>query len=305
MKRLAFLLVAVLMALMVVGASAQTVSRGPRTLTVSKSQGLSEAGERISVSGSGFDMEKGIYVGLCVITPAELIPSPCGGGPDLGGSTGSSIWVSSNPPPYGEGLAIPWGEGGTFSGTLDVGPVISPTADCRVVACAIYTRSDHLRLSDRSQDVFIPVTFGVQAPTPTVPAGATATPTSVPTPTPTSAPSAPTVRPLPDGKTAQAASMGLTTSKAADLDPAGEPVTVSGTGYDESRGIYVALCAVPAPGAVPGPCSGGGANSSAWVSSNPPAFGVGRAEPYGENGSFEVELIVRPDRKSTRLNSSH
>jgi len=289
----------------------QSVSSGGKTLAASKTAGLSVTGERVTVSGSGFDVEVGIYVALCVTPAPGGTPSPCGGGADLSGSSGSSVWISSNPPPYGVGLAVPFGPGGTFSVGLDVGPVIKEGTDCRVLSCAIVTRADHTRLSDRSADVVLPVTFGVvAAPTAvvTAPPAATATPpapgataTAVsPTATVTSEPSGGTPTPVAstvsaDGLSASRGTTSLKVDRVRDLDPAGDKVTATGLGFDEAWGIYVALCAVPAPGKAPGPCLSGSAETSAWISSNPPEFGRDRAKAYEAGGRFEVVLTVRAE----------
>lgn len=153
---------------------------GTRTIEVSKSQQLSESGESVRVVGSGFDTTKGIYVALCVVQPPDQQPSPCGGGVDRAGATGASIWISSNPPAYGVGLAIPYGEGGSFDVEFSVSPGINDVIDCRAVTCAIVTKSDHTIADDRSQDLLIPVTFTGVAPTTTIATDTTdtATPTS-------------------------------------------------------------------------------------------------------------------------------
>jgi LPXTG-motif cell wall-anchored protein len=80
------------------------------------------------------------------------------------GSSGASVWVSSNPPPYGEGLAVPYTGGGTdggFSVELRV-RASDENTDCTdpSTECAVVTRNDHTRSSDRGQDVFVPVSFG-------------------------------------------------------------------------------------------------------------------------------------------------
>lgn len=141
-------------------ASAASVSSGPRTLSVSATDGLSPSGQTVTVSGSGYDVNKGIYIAFCVRPAAGQLPSPCGGGADLSGTSGGSIWISSNPPPYGATLAKPYGAGGTFSVALAVSPTIGDV-DCRVTQCAVVTRNDHTRGSDRSQDVVVPVSFAV------------------------------------------------------------------------------------------------------------------------------------------------
>ncbi|HWB34574.1 MAG TPA: hypothetical protein VHA75_00970 [Rugosimonospora sp.] len=151
-------------------ATSATGGQGQK-LTVSRSSGLKPAGETVTVSGSGYDVEKGIYVAFCVDTGAGHLPTPCGGGADTTGSSGASSWISSNPPAYGAGLAIPYGPGGSFRVTLRVTATIG-SVDCRVTRCAVVTRADHTRTDDRSQDVRIPVTFaGGSAATPTTRSG--------------------------------------------------------------------------------------------------------------------------------------
>lgn len=128
------------------------------SLSVSQRDGLNPDGQAVTVSGSGFDTAKGIYVAYCVTPPRGQLPTPCGGGIDTAGTGGASVWISDNPPPYGEGLAKPFGPGGSFTVSLRVAPTIGDV-DCRVSSCAVVTRADHLRTSDRSQDVVVPVTF--------------------------------------------------------------------------------------------------------------------------------------------------
>ncbi|QXJ22334.1 hypothetical protein AGRA3207_003320 [Actinomadura graeca] len=131
-----------------------------QTLTVSRADGLPAKGATVRVRGTGYNTGKGVYVALCRDNGAGKAPSPCGGGADTTGKAGASQWVSSNPPPYGKGLAVPYGPGGTFDVTLRIGAALSAGADCAEVRCAVVTRADHTRTSDRSQDVRVPVTFG-------------------------------------------------------------------------------------------------------------------------------------------------
>lgn len=129
-----------------------------QTVTVSQAKKLSVKGQTVIVSGRRFDETVGIYVAMCVLPAKGGVPTPCGGGIDKTGASGASQWVSSNPPPYGIGLAIPFKVGGTFKVKLKVGPVIG-TFDCRKINCGIITKADHLNEADRSADVVIPVTF--------------------------------------------------------------------------------------------------------------------------------------------------
>lgn len=269
----------------VLSADGRSATDGQRTLAVSQARGLSTQGQAITVSGSGYREDKGIYVALCAIPPVDHVPTPCGGGVDTEGAAGASQWISSNPPSYGVGLARPYGPGGSFTTSFTVRPEISPTVDCRYVRCAVVTRSDHTRTSDRSQDIFVPVTFADPAvPTttepPTTVPPATLPPTTVP---PTVPPPATTVSP--EGTAVTDGVRTLSASTVADLDPAGAEIAVEGRGYSPAGGIYVALCAVGADGAPPGPCSSGSPEVSVWVSAQ-----GGLATPYGDGGTFAVRL---------------
>ena len=134
---------------------------GGQTLTTSQAKNLSLSGQYVTVSGRRYDETVGIYVAMCVLNGAGKEPTPCGGGIDKSGTGGASEWVSSNPPPYGVGLAVPFSIGGSFKVRLKVGPFIG-SFDCRKVKCAIVTKADHLNQDNRSADVFIPVTFAIK-----------------------------------------------------------------------------------------------------------------------------------------------
>ncbi|WP_422755809.1 hypothetical protein [Micromonospora sp. WMMD708] len=138
--------------------------RGPagQTLTATPTSGVPRTGATVTVTGSGYDVTKGIYVAFCVDNGVGVAPSPCGGGADTTGSTGASHWISSDPPSYGEGLAVPYGPGGSFRVTLTVNSRIG-TVDCTVRRCVVASRADHTRTADRSQDVRVPVTFTAAA----------------------------------------------------------------------------------------------------------------------------------------------
>jgi hypothetical protein len=129
-----------------------------QTLKVSQSKNLPAKGSWVTVTGNGYDERVGIYVTMCVRPPKEQLPTPCGGGINKTGSSAASVWVSSNAPSYGAGLAKPFGFGGKFKVRLFLGPHIGDR-DCRKVKCVITTRADHLQSSNRTADVFIPVTF--------------------------------------------------------------------------------------------------------------------------------------------------
>ncbi|MFE4667473.1 hypothetical protein ACFRI7_00565 [Streptomyces sp. NPDC056716] len=164
--------------------AAEGSATGPegQTLTVSKTSGLTEAGETVTVSGTGYNTEKGIYIALCVDNGAGQTPTPCVGGVDMSGESGASVWVSSNPPSYGEGLATPYegsGHDGSFSAQLTVRAKDAST-DCTAsgVTCAVITRNDHTRGGDQTQTVRVPVTFGATDGEASSGAEASSTPTA-------------------------------------------------------------------------------------------------------------------------------
>ncbi|MGX7677841.1 hypothetical protein ACSMXN_02965 [Jatrophihabitans sp. DSM 45814] len=132
-------------------------------LALSQSSHLNDAGQTITVTGSGFNTAKGIYLAFCVKPKPGAVPTPCGGGADTSGKTGSSVWISSNPPSYGKGLAVSYGAGGTFTVQLHIAATLNETTDCRKVRCAVVTRADHTRTEDRSQDVIVAVSFDGKA----------------------------------------------------------------------------------------------------------------------------------------------
>lgn len=291
-------------------ADGRTSTVGPLTLTVSQVADLDPAGQAVAVSGSGYDTAKGVYVALCVIPPPGVAPGPCGGGIDIAGQAGAAQWVSSNPPSYGVGLATPYGPGGSFSTSFAVRAELAPGIDCRQVRCAVVTRNDHTRSSDRSQDVLVPVSFRSstpQAPGGGVGGGSAAAPPPGPAPAPTPVLPAPvpvdttttttTTTAAPRTVTATADGLGVTDgvhtmslSATSELDPEGDTVTVQGTGFDPARGVYVALCAVaPDPATAPSPCAGG-PEASRWVTSA--ADDAGLAVAFGADGSFRVDLAV-------------
>lgn len=267
-----------------------TVPGGP-SLSVSRVNGIAD-GQSITVSGAGFDENKGIYIALCAIPPANHAPSPCGGGQDRDGGAGVSTWISSNPPAYAEGIPDPYGPGGSFTTAFAVSPMISPTIDCRVVACAIVTRNDHTRSSDRSQDLFVPVTFAPPGTDPTVPPSTEPPVTTTTTSTTTTTMPAATTTIAPDGRSVSDDTRTLAVSTVSGLDPSGATIDVTGVGYSDATGVLVALCALPEDGSTPGPCTAGSAGASAWVSSSPPDYAVGLVEAYGDGGTFAVTLTV-------------
>ena len=126
-------------------------------------------GDRIVVSGTGYDPSRGIYVAVCRIPDAAGgKPGPCiGGVPEEEGAGGvgavdyaPSNWINDD-----------WAwkllgarsfddrEAGTFTAYIEVGPPVSEGLDCTVAECGVFTRNDHTALTDRAQDLYVPVAF--------------------------------------------------------------------------------------------------------------------------------------------------
>ncbi|MFG1803733.1 hypothetical protein ACGFI4_26685 [Micromonospora carbonacea] len=225
---------------------------GGQALTVTPSGGVARSGASVTVSGTGYDVTKGIYVAYCVDNGAGVAPSPCGGGADTTGSTGASHWISSNPPSYGEGLAKPYGAGGSFRVTLTVGTRIGDV-DCTVRRCVVATRADHTRPADRSQDVRVPITFAAAAtparssaaPATTGaagPGGAGPTARTTTTAAPPAATAAAPVTAAPAGSAASAPT-GTGGAAAAGTDPAAQVTRVSAA--SGIGGWWLAALALP------------------------------------------------------------
>lgn len=127
-------------------------------------------GDRLIVSGTGYDASRGIYVAICVIPDEPGIkPGPCiGGVPDQEATAVAEGTIQYAPSNW---INDDWAwklfgarsfddlEAGSFTAYLEVGDPVGDGFDCRVDACAIYTRNDHTALGDRVQDVHIPVGF--------------------------------------------------------------------------------------------------------------------------------------------------
>ncbi len=145
-----------------------------RTLTVSAEDGTPpdlsavSAGDRLVVSGEGFNPDSGLYVAVCKV-PDELDGKP---GPCLGGvgsqeveefeegvvQYAASNWINE---------AFAWRlfgarafddrEAGTFTAYIELPPVADENVACSVEACGLYTRNDHTAVADRVQDLYVPL----------------------------------------------------------------------------------------------------------------------------------------------------
>ena len=129
-----------------------------------------EPGDRLVVSGTGYDAARGIYVAICRIPEdAATKPGPClGGVPDQAAQEVEAGTVQYAPSNW---INDDWAwklfgarsyddpATGTFTAYIEVGDPSGEGFDCRVDACGIFTRNDHTALNDRVQDLSVPIRF--------------------------------------------------------------------------------------------------------------------------------------------------
>ena len=149
------LVVAITIASMPASSAASVKGAQGQVLSVSKTS--VKDGAMLTVNGKYFDETVGIYLAFCVIPPKGKAPTPCGGGVNKAGVGDASFWISSNPPPYAIGLTEEFLPGGRFTQKVKISKKIGKF-DCTKIKCAITVRADHLRSTDRSSDLFIPIT---------------------------------------------------------------------------------------------------------------------------------------------------
>ena len=127
---------------------------------MSQTSGLNPKGTTVTVRGTGFDVSKGVYVFVCNQARWDA-NRRCVGGMNLDGSSPLSQWISPNPPGYATGLTVPFKPNGSFVVPLLVRAVDDTTnlIDCTKEQCGIVAFADHTRRDDRSQDVFVPISF--------------------------------------------------------------------------------------------------------------------------------------------------
>ena len=129
------------------------------------------AGDRLIVSGSGFDPSKGIYVAVCKVPDSVGgKPRPCLGGvpgtEEDGDSTvgaveyAASNWVNDDwawrlfgARSFDDRAA------GSFTAYIEIPASADENVDCTRVRCGLFTRNDHTALEDRVQDLYLPVSF--------------------------------------------------------------------------------------------------------------------------------------------------
>ena len=146
-----------------------------RTISVESVSGLLDTsalapGDRLIVTGSGYDGTRGIYVAICVIPDSpDVKPGPCiGGVPDQAPTTVDEGTVQFAPSNW---INDDWAwklfgarsyddlDAGTFTAYIEVGDALGSGFDCRVDPCGLYTRNDHTALNDRVKDLYVPIGF--------------------------------------------------------------------------------------------------------------------------------------------------
>ena len=127
-------------------------------LSVTQVSGLVD-GQEVTVIGSKYEKNVGIYVAYCEIPKPGVKPDHCFGGININGSSKGSIWITSNKPWYVPASVVKkFGKNGSFKVKVTVAKMIDAT-DCTVVQCGIVTRADHTRSEYRKADVLVPVRF--------------------------------------------------------------------------------------------------------------------------------------------------
>jgi LPXTG-motif cell wall-anchored protein len=123
------------------------------TIALSKSAGLTAAGEEITVTGKGFKPGKGVYI-------AQTVAKPAGGVPTQYGNAGYVPQVGAD---------------GTFSVKIKPAQTFEgkdkAKVDCASTPCFVATFNDHTDIANRDQDVWVPVTFGTAAAAPSTAPG--------------------------------------------------------------------------------------------------------------------------------------
>lgn len=129
------------------------------------------AGDRLIVSGSGFDPSKGIYVAVCKVPDSVGgKPGPCLGGvpstEEDGDSTAGAVeyaasnWVNDDWAWRLFGARSFDDRGaGSFTAYIEIPASADENVDCTRVRCGLFTRNDHTALEDRVQDLYLPVFF--------------------------------------------------------------------------------------------------------------------------------------------------
>lgn len=127
-------------------------------------------GDRIVVSGTGYDPSRGIYVAICKIPDQGGRPAPClGGVPSTEAEEPSEPGAIEYAPSNWINDDWAWRlfgsrsfddrDRGTFTAYIEVPSAIGEGVDCRMDACGLFTRNDHTASNDRVQDLYVPIAY--------------------------------------------------------------------------------------------------------------------------------------------------
>ena len=204
------------------------------TLTVTPSTALDRAGDTVTVSGTGYDPTKAVYVAICEDRDLSTVTFDM-----FYGCVGSRL-ISPNPT---SDTQVKLNADGTFSFELDV-----PATAAAYAHPAVFTIRNHAAPTDRTQDARAGIAFAAIVD-PTDPTG----PIDPGNPTNPGAPSGPSV--------------GLSVSPNAVNAASANTFSISGSGYTgagAANGVYVSIgsSAVWQPGQVP---SQSGWLQTVWV----------------------------------------
>lgn len=179
------------------------ISTSEPTLTLSKTDNLADD-EVISITGSGYSANENIYV-------TQTIEKPSSGYPTT----------------YADAVKITADANGAFSTELPVNTSFEDI-DCTDTQCYIASFTAFPKLTDRSQDAWVPINF--QAGSGAAPSNSTHSADSADSTDST------------ENAASSTGSASVSLSKSTGLNPAGDTITVSGHGFKTSgNGIYVGI----------------------------------------------------------------
>ncbi|MCK0439537.1 neocarzinostatin apoprotein domain-containing protein [Gordonia alkaliphila] len=232
-----------LMQFLPMGGGGNGPSRGTPVLTVTPSS--IAPGSTVAVSGSGYRPGEDLYVVQTVAKPSSGYPSTYADG-------GAKLTVRGD---------------GTFAATLKIQRSFNGV-DCSATKCFVASITAFPKLTDRTQDAWVPITLAG--------AGAGAGAEQPDTAPAAQGPAAPAPGAPATGQPA------VSLSKSTGLNPAGDTVTVTGRGFGTSGpGVYVGI-----------------AQTDQHSSTDASAFGPGTVfvstanGKLSSDGSFSVQLPV-------------
>ena len=129
--------------------SVTPISLSPVKLSVSKTADLVDAGDKVSVTLSGLDADKGVYVRLCQIPADGSRPSSCD---DPGAVWATNLAAELTQGAVDASKAFDLRVKGYFFKS-------SKLIDCQIVQCGVFIERDWHNFGDHTIDALVPVTF--------------------------------------------------------------------------------------------------------------------------------------------------